>query len=142
MTRAQDYLLYALIGMVEKLGPTSDLHLPLTVNVRGVLIAGNLVREATYLRLQGDQLAQGFEQMDASLLSVGHSLRQLYGKGAEDLGKTREVEAPGEFDFLHVADVKTIGGSPVTGAPSHWRIRTDEVSGFSLGTATMVPQRA
>jgi len=127
-------MLQALAEVAER----SPLELGVTLNVKGLIITGFIISQATYF----DALIEGLKNVNQDQ-SVKESLLEFLSGLKETLTPLAEDQNPKEYPkFIHLRNVK-IYPSEGRGMPTYgdalWRGQIESIDGFALGE--MMPAR-
>jgi hypothetical protein len=123
-----DWFLQVLVEMANR----GDTSFPITLNVGGLLISGNIVAGQAYFEGLADSVAE-------SMTGVDEQTREEVKKEvAEAGGMVYSSDAPGgQPHFIHLRDAR-IFAPPDQQVPVqksvYWRGRLDAVQGFTFGT--------
>ena len=125
-----DYFLQILVKACN----TSDLSLSITLNVRGLLVSGDLIGGEQYFDcFASDMKDAGMSAEDADLFK---KLGGIYTKQKEQIKdkKYDETAPPPQYIHLKNAQICLPGGSPIpTNRGVWWRGRLEAIDGFHLG---------
>jgi hypothetical protein len=133
---ASDWFLQHLVSLVND----TPLQLPITLQVSGMLVSGQLVSGACYFEGIAGDFAHGI----AAYPDVAASVRESFTSLGTTIYKTDPNDtAPGPAPhFLHLQNAQFFGPAaqpiPQTGG-MWWRGRVTEVGGFSLGQLVAQP---
>ncbi|MFC4735072.1 gas vesicle accessory protein GvpU [Bacillus daqingensis] len=110
--------------MIEACNDNEDYTLPVTVNVNGSIISGDLIGAERYFT--------EFKEAFDTDLDADKGIYESLEKAAEKLSSGEEPE----INYIHIADAKLFDESG-TALPSKgavlWRGKLKEVDGFFLG---------
>lgn len=112
---------------------TSDeeMDLPITINVGGTIISGDLIGGKEYFQLFGKNVSKSFEDSNPELAK---GLIDRYSKHGEVYVKKDDEEIPPPF-FIHLKNARfyEAGQLPFPQNKLLWRGKLNSVDGFSFG---------
>lgn len=114
---------------------------PVTLNVRGLIVTGELVGIAEYFENFGAEVEEGLEFPGMSPDDARTSAKligDMFRRFAREARKAHEKDPQHQPNFIHLrnASIFTPGGGVVGGNHSSWwRGKVEAVDGFMLGTA-------
>ncbi|PEN15107.1 hypothetical protein CRI94_02125 [Longibacter salinarum] len=130
----RDWFLALLVDHVNEHGGS----IPLTITVGGSVVTGTLIGVGEYYERTADDLSDVFpsraDTITEALQQAGTDSVNAVKRHKEQVRKGEtELETP---HFLHLRNVQFLSAGPTT-ETALWRGRIDDISGFSLGEATV-----
>jgi len=123
-----DYILNLLISISD-----NDTPVPITLNVSGLLITGEIIGEVAYRK------EVMFGQLEAGLQAAVTKLKES-GEWVEPEDKPDD---PDDVEFIHLRNAKFFAPGqppiPTQGDGTLWRGRLDAVDGYVFGTLAQQP---
>lgn len=132
-----DWLLQHLVWMAN----THDMVIPITLNVRGLIVSGELVGGVEYFGEIGKDFASGLQGYRGADTVTG-IFKEWSGRIYRDSKDTPRKDLR-EPHFIHLRNVKfySPGQRPLPKNPGvWWRGRLAGVDGFCLGSLTGAPE--
>lgn len=124
-----DWLLNLLPNLAE-LG----LHMPVTLNVKGITVTGYVIPFKRYLEGVVEQLDEPGNKHAKVTSELFNNLKnQIFPVGEEQSNKSDEPHK--SYEHIHLENARIISGNGFSSADSglYWRGRLDQVDGFSFG---------
>jgi len=135
-TKGPDWFLQLLVQITNGI----EAHLPLTLNVGGLLISGELVSGHVYFNGFADELKNAMKGVSESAAGAVDDFRKLGEIYKLELSEPeKEIKRPSPL-FIHLRNTRMFhpGGQPI---PSNrgvwWRGRLESVDGFILGSLSV-----